>query len=554
MTLRDITKEMLNLLPEWMEISNSEDSIGAQTLDVTGIQLEDLKLLIDSTLKGHFIQTAGTDEDFDLLNIDYLYKIEMPESISDYSSVNIEYITSQEENIYESLNRSETIFDFYKLGDYKYYIDVDSNEIYFKLRFKSIRINGALFGGESLTLHHVWGPLDEIGLLIGCSRIKYEKNTDYKSRLDDVFRNPGNASEVGLINYISRSLGISKDDISIDSLNSEDFIKSLTNDDGSLSTKLKEFIEISNKVNTFDMNEYWNILDETALGIKYLPIVWDSGLNKWDENKIQNGIGDTNDLMIRKPEIQSDIQNFEYALFAEGLAYPDKKIYPEHNFQYKLYSEGHKYESGYSPEEFHYTVTASELIPLEFDVIADKIYYHDYTLHFGDSTVSTALISPENYHETEYVKTDNMILVNGSYVPNKHKRYFQLAIRMESSSNSVKTPVLNQVALNYTKGAQQHSILFETLDTASYNEVDNQMTIGFEAVDNWDDATITGIRFKQDTNDSYRTEGQADGSLTLTKGDYQKLYDSAGDWDDGIKNKDTVNVRISSAGNLRLSI
>jgi hypothetical protein len=187
-------------------------------------------------------------------------------------------------------------------------------------------------------------------------------------------------------------------------------------------------------------------------------------------------------------------------------------------------------------------------------VVADKVYYHEYNLDFGDPYVSTSIISPENYHPNEYVKTDNMIVVDGSYIPNKPKRYLQIGARLESSSDKTKSPVLSQISLSYTKGGVPMGVTIEGTDGVTYSDVNKVSTIGFEAVDNWDDTGIEGIRFKQDTNDSYRTEANIDGTLTLTKGDYQKVYDSAGDWDDGIKNKDSVNVRISAQGNLRLSI
>jgi hypothetical protein len=553
MALNRITQEMIKLLPSWLFNHMDEESIGVQTMDTMAIELGDLKKVVDTALKSGFIETADDGTEFDLLNIDYLYKIDLTQAETDFTDLSVQYLANKDEYLYENLERALTLFDFYSINE-KYYFDIETYTLYLKSRYQTLRINGILYDGTKLEKHHVWGPLDELGLMIGCPRIKEEENLEYKLRLLDVFENPGNATKDGLTNHIARSLGINKDLIEINSLSDQGFIESLIEEDGSLSKKLKDFIDVSNKVNNFDMNDYWNILDESSIGLKYLPIVWDSGLDKWDINKIQNGIGFGDDLLISKPEITSDIQDFEYALFAEGLAYPDKKVYPEHKFQYKLYSDGHIYESGYSPEEFYYTVVASELVPLQFDVVADKVYYHEYNLDFGDPYVSTSIISPENYHPNEYVKTDNMIVVDGSYIPNKPKRYLQIGARLESSSDKTKSPVLSQISLSYTKGGVPMGVTIEGTDGVTYSDVNKVSTIGFEAVDNWDDTGIEGIRFKQDTNDSYRTEANIDGTLTLTKGDYQKVYDSAGDWDDGIKNKDSVNVRISAQGNLRLSI
>lgn len=553
MALNRITQEMIKLLPSWLFNSMDEESIGVQTMDTMGTELYDLKRIVDTVLKSGFIETADDGTEFDLLNIDYLYKVDLTQAETDFTDLSVQYLVDRDAHLYENLERAVSLFDFYSFND-KYYFDIETYTLYLKSRYQAVRVNGILYDGTSLEKHHVWGPLDEIGLMIGCPRIRDEVNSEYKLRLLDVFENPGNATKDGLINHISRSLGLDRDMVEVNSLSNQDFIKSLIEEDGSLSKKLKDFIDVSNKVNNFDMNDYWNILDESSVGLKYLPIVWDSGLDKWDTSRIQNGIGFGDDLLVSKPEITSDIQKFEYALFAEGLAYPDKKVYPEHKFQYKLYSDGHIYESGYSPEEFYYTVEASELIPLQFDVVADKLYYHEYNLNFGDPYVSTSIISPGNYHPSEYVKTDNMLVVDGTYVPNKPKRYLQVGARLKSSSDKTKTPILSQISLSYTKGGIPMGVTIEGTDGVTYSDVDKVSTIGFEAIDNWDDIEIEGIRFKQDTNDSYRTEANIDGTLSLTRGDYQKVYDSAGDWDDGIKNKDSVNVGISAQGNLRLSI
>lgn len=554
MALRRVTYEMLQMLPKWMLMTQNEVSTGAQTLDTLGIQLDDLSLIIQTILRSGSIQMMESDMDFDLLSIDYLYKIELQEAVVNSTELFVEKLIDENTNNYQTLINSVNLFDFYTPGVDKFYYDIVSNSIYFKNKFRAVRINGAVYPGSLFEVHLVWGPLDEIGLLFGCPRIKYERNDSYKLRLMDVFANPGNATKEGLKNYISRSLGLSKEEVIIDSLDDDTYVNSLINEDGSLTTELQEFIDISKRINAFDLNSYWSILNETNKGLKYLPIVWDSGLDKWQDNLIQNGIGDTDDLEIIPPELEPNTQDFTYALYAEGLNYPDKKIYPEHRFRYKIYGDGYKYDDGYSPETFHYTVVASELIPLEFNIVADKIYGHEHDFDLSTDPVLTSQVSALNPYPNSNIITDNLVITRGQSVPNQPKRYIEVAVRMEATSSRVESPSIENINLEYSSGGLLKEINFTTAETVSYNPTTGEQIIGFEAVDNWNDAVVTGLKFRNDTEDSYRTEVQGDGILMLTKGEYQKTYNSAGEWDDGIKNKESVNVRVSASGNLRLSI
>lgn len=57
-------------------------------------------------------------------------------------------------------------------------------------------------------LHHVFNELDRIGLLLGLPRLEEEKNSVYKRRLFDVLVNRADSSYLGLINGITRELGL----------------------------------------------------------------------------------------------------------------------------------------------------------------------------------------------------------------------------------------------------------------------------------------------------------------------------------------------------------
>lgn len=57
--------------------------------------------------------------------------------------------------------------------------------------------------------HQVWNQYDDLGLLLDLPRIQGEVNSIYKQRLFDVFVNRANSTYRGLINGITRELGLS---------------------------------------------------------------------------------------------------------------------------------------------------------------------------------------------------------------------------------------------------------------------------------------------------------------------------------------------------------
>jgi hypothetical protein len=56
---------------------------------------------------------------------------------------------------------------------------------------------------------NVWNQFDEHGLVVGLPRLKKEKNSEYSRRIKDVFVNRSNSAYRGLINGITRELGLS---------------------------------------------------------------------------------------------------------------------------------------------------------------------------------------------------------------------------------------------------------------------------------------------------------------------------------------------------------
>jgi hypothetical protein len=160
-------------------------------------------------------------------------------------------------------------------------------------------------------VHSIWNYFDEFGLLLGLPRIPGEKNVKYKERLQDVYVNPANSTYSGLMNGISRELGIHRSDIEIINLSSmmdPTSIDSMLNTDGNaIGTKLVGYAEDvydHNPIfwgNVISDESYWDGVDETTNGYSFLPHIWDpmaSGIyDKWQTA----GIGDQDDLWVDGP-------------------------------------------------------------------------------------------------------------------------------------------------------------------------------------------------------------------------------------------------------------
>lgn len=73
----------------------------------------------------------------------------------------------------------------------------------------TLHINSVVKATGNLESRVVFNQFDEHGLLLGTERLPGEKNWEYKRRLLDVFSNRANSTYRGLINGITRELGLS---------------------------------------------------------------------------------------------------------------------------------------------------------------------------------------------------------------------------------------------------------------------------------------------------------------------------------------------------------
>lgn len=209
------TNAILDALPYWFKIrKESNDSIGARFLNISGLELDDARYVIEYAYRQCYIGTADIDQ------VDFCYKsiIPMPLKSKDIQSVFANKT---------GLIKAKTIKEFFgidqngirdkSLHSFEfYYVDEKRNIIYVRQKFNAdaIHDNGKITlvfkdGKEyimNLIPHHVWNFFDELGALVSCQRLPEEPNFEYKKRIMDVFMNPAGANMQGLINGIGREL------------------------------------------------------------------------------------------------------------------------------------------------------------------------------------------------------------------------------------------------------------------------------------------------------------------------------------------------------------
>lgn len=216
----DHTNILLEKLPYWFKMrKQSKDSIGADYLNISGINLDDALYTIDYAYNQCYIDTV------DLKQIDFCYKTIIP---MPYSVYNMESVFANNGSLYEAKTLKEFFgIDLHNITDKElhsfetYYVDYERNIIYVRQKFNAdaINNNGKLnvkfknqdeFISFNLVPHKVWNFLDELGELVSCPRLPEEPNIEYKVRIQDVFKNIANSSRDGLINGIARELSIRK--------------------------------------------------------------------------------------------------------------------------------------------------------------------------------------------------------------------------------------------------------------------------------------------------------------------------------------------------------
>ncbi len=392
------TKEMQSMLPQWMKMAKDPDSVGAKFLDVFGLEFEEIDGYITEMVNNMNIDTA------DLSLIDVIYRI--PISVASIIDVNnIDRVVVEKDSVIESIQVVDRIKDFYSMdgSTSAAIIDRDNNMLYIKasenlmavdifLPFDVVYINDNAH--YEYSIHHIWNAFDEFGLLLGLKRIRGERNAAFKERILDVFQNPANATLDGMKNGIARELDLSKDSIKINELSEPAFKSTMLNEDGTPSKKLISISERINKTLGFtwgNMNwdeAYWHSIEDRNIGFDYLPHIWDASLDVWKEEDFQSGIGDGNDLKVTAPQKQENLRKFKYYVGLRGRKLGTELIHPEMSFKYKITAKGLVQNDSYKAQDYKYTITASEIIPLYFIIKAYKEYTYASTINFDTVTMN----------------------------------------------------------------------------------------------------------------------------------------------------------------------
>jgi len=203
------------------------NSIGAQFLNVMGLSFDDIQDVLENYYNNQYLGTGNVKE------TDIIYKGAIPSVIKKESKVNFKgegMILSESPSLERFLTSLATDdLNHYEIYyNHPYYIDYDKHLIYVRFPYgKEVgypdgKVTLYLYSDNEkllleqdlkLYLHSVWNLFDEFGLLLNTPRLYGEKNEDYKKRLLDVFKHPGNSSKQGMYNFLGRELKLIKEKV-----------------------------------------------------------------------------------------------------------------------------------------------------------------------------------------------------------------------------------------------------------------------------------------------------------------------------------------------------
>lgn len=464
MAVNDFTQNMMAKFPSWMKMAKDENSIGAQFLNVFGLTFEEFEKELTETVENFYLTTAHTDI------IDILYKIPLTsvrvDDLNEIYEVYIETFEGERVLVYGSTNLRE----FYKRETQlpKYFIDRTSEYLYLRVDFEqfndvdnpfqSLIVNEAKH--FTLDVHHVWNAYDEFGLLFGLSRLPRERNESFKNRILDVFRNPGNNTQEGIKNALSRELGLTKDEVEVFPFHDKAFSEELINPDG---TPTEEMVRYAKQINenlkftwdTLNLGEaYWFSIEQDNLGIDFLPHIWDVDTSLFEREEFQSGIGSEDDLKVTAPKEEPSTRKFKAYVSLIGYFEDYQEFFPEIAFQYKIYGRGKRLTETYEEEPFKYTVEAAEVFEQNYRAIASQDFPYTYRTEFYDKN---NFIDNEDREKINFGKSNDIL---HTQTDNMMKLIYNLSTSDDSMSNWI--PEMN-VVWEDTQG-KEHEYPFKTQD------------------------------------------------------------------------------------------
>lgn len=548
--VNQFTKNMQSMMPRWMKMAKDPNSVGAQFLDVFGLEFEDVEKYLDFAIGNQYINTASLGQ------IDIVYKVPLALPIVlDMVELDTVVVNVGEDALHCQV--CDTLRKFYdddstQMYEHKAILDVGEGLVYLRLSemgtlltadnmfnpFDSIDINGTRH--YEFFLHHIWNAFDEFGLLLGLERLFGERNDIFKERILDIFRKPANSTKLGMINGISRDLGLNVSEVTLNEFANKAFRGSLLDEKtGAPTQKLLNYVNQINKVFGFTWDNmswdeaYWHSIEETNMGLEYLPHVWDASTAGWLSTDFQSGIGDGDELLVTAPKEEKNIRNFKYYVGVRGKNSGLERVDPEINFKYKITANGIVLNEEYKPEIFKYTVVASEIVYLYYTIRAIKDYSFRTTIDFNPSTTGYEYNSDVN-PAIEIVKGTTNLSKTDAANWNIYKVF------VDMTTNSVKdTPQLKDITIKWkdTTGLT-HDYKLDTQDELTMNALQN--------------ATVyTDTEFI----DTFAT---VDGNIELGFGDYYDIIDTYGSFIEGTgsftDDKRTGTVEIVNTGSIRLNL
>lgn len=542
-TLSQFTENMQSMMPRWMKMAKDPSSIGAQFLDIFGLEFEQVEKYLDFAIGNQYINTASIGQ------IDIAYKVPLALPIV----LDMVTLDTVEINIGTDVYPCQvcaTLREFYDddstdLLMNKAILDVGDGLVYIRLNevwapitsdnisapFDSVDINGTRH--YEYYLHHIWNAFDEFGLLLGIERMFGERNDAFKQRILDVFLKPANSTKDGMVNGISRDLGLDVSAVTINEFANKAFRGNLLDEKtGAPTAKLLRYVNQINKVFGFTWDNmswgeaYWHSIEEAGVGLEYLPHIWDAATTGWLTTDFQSGIGDLDDLFVTAPKDESNIRNFMYSVGVRGKNSGLERVDPEIQFKYKITATGQILNEEYKPETYKYTVTASEIVYLYYTIRALKDYTYTTVIDFNPATAG---------YEYDNASNASIEIIKGTTNLSKTDAtdYNMYKVIVDMTTNSVKdTPQLKDITIHWK-------------DTAGTTHA---YTLTSE-----NDLTENGVAGSTDYVDTefMNTFATTTGEVELGFGDYYDMIDTYGSFVEGSR---AGTVEIVNTGSVKLNL
>lgn len=349
----DKTRNLLDKFPEWMairEIDNQDHatpelatpiSLGGKFLNaLSGEWLDDLSFQLTYTDLQRYIDTADTSQ------VAWIYQ-----------SSNVDEFIFSVVGDTVTLANTTNLSEFYKLTDEEdgYWWDEARRIVYTNKEYTELLINGTVYVQAP---QRIWNWFDEFGLVVDLKRLWLEDNDTFKKRILDVYRNaPGVGveafkkalrRELNLWRYEGATpdsdfLGATPELLDISDIEiHEDYVEY----DGMPKAKFIELVhDLAERFPVtwgyFVWNQaIWDVGGPSNEGFGVLPHRFDA--TPADENYLQSGVGDLDDLIIGQPRPPIGLHEAAARFKLRGRALVEQVEYPAVEFDLQLNGVGNK--------------------------------------------------------------------------------------------------------------------------------------------------------------------------------------------------------------------